>query len=329
MRSRHPSLRFAVASRLLLAIALLLLAPAAWAQSIQPLDRIVAVVNQGAIMASELDQRVEQARSQLTGRGIDSPPDQTLRRQVLEQMINEEIQMQLARSANLSVDDTELNRAVRSIAESNNMTLDQFADAVEADGLTLASVREEVRRELIMREVQQRQVGSRVNVSEREVDRYLDQQGASQGVRYRLAHILVALPQSPTSDQVNEAQQTIQRLRGELEDGADFAQLAAAESDGGQALDGGEIGWREAGEVPSVFAEAVPQLEVGEFSQPLRSPSGFHIVKLLDREQSGQSASGQDQRDQARQALFQRKANDELDIWLQEIRADAFVEVRL
>nr|WP_163500732.1 peptidylprolyl isomerase [Halomonas socia] len=329
MRSRHSSPRLAVTSWLMLAIGLLLLAPVAWAQSIQPLDRIVAVVNQGAIMASELEQRVEQARSQLTGRGIDSPPDQTLRRQVLEQMINEEIQLQMARSANLSVDDTELNRAVRSIAESNNMTLDQFADAVEADGLTLASVREEVRRELVMRELQQRQVGSRVNVSEREVDRHLDQQGATQGVRYRLAHILVALPQSPTSDQVSEAQQTIQRLRGELQDGADFAQLAAAESDGGQALDGGEIGWREAGEVPSVFADVVPQLEVGEFSQPLRSPSGFHIVKLLDSEQSGQSAGGQNQRDQARQALFQRKANDELDIWLQEIRADAFIEVRL
>ncbi|MBD3894847.1 peptidylprolyl isomerase [Halomonas sp. ML-15] len=328
MRSRQHSLRLAMASWLVLAIGLLL-SPSVLAQSIQPLDRIVAVVNQGAIMASELEQRVEQARSQLTGRGIDSPPDQALRRQVLEQMINEEIQLQMARSANLSVDDTELNRAVRSIAESNNMTLDQFADAVEADGLTLASVREEVRRELIMRELQQRQVGSRVNVSEREVDRYLDQQGASEGARYRLAHILVALPQSPTSDQVNEAQQKIQRLLGELQDGADFAQLAAAESDGGQALDGGEIGWREAGEVPSVFADAVPQLEVGDVSQPLRSPSGFHIVKLLDREQSGQSASGQDQRDQARQALFQRKANDELDIWLQEIRADAFVEVRL
>ncbi|WLI74548.1 SurA N-terminal domain-containing protein [Halomonas alkalicola] len=145
----------------------------------QSLDRIVAVVNQGAIMASELEERVAQTRSQLTAQQIDLPPERVLREQLLEQMILEEIQLQMAREAGLSIDDTELNRQVRAIAESNGMSLEQFADALEADGLALATVREEIRRELVLRELQQRRVGSRGNLSEREVERFMEQEGAS------------------------------------------------------------------------------------------------------------------------------------------------------
>ncbi|MCL7939835.1 SurA N-terminal domain-containing protein [Halomonas sp. ATCH28] len=145
----------------------------------QTLDRIVAVVNDGAIMQSELEARVAQTRSQIARQEQGTPPDDVLRQQVLDRMIVEEIQLQMARDANLSVDDTELNGQVRAIAENNGMTLDQFADALEADGLSLSVVRDQVRRELMMRQLQQRQVASRVNISEREVDRFVEQQGAS------------------------------------------------------------------------------------------------------------------------------------------------------
>ncbi|TDO09859.1 MULTISPECIES: SurA N-terminal domain-containing protein [Halomonas] len=146
----------------------------------QPLDRIVAVVNDSAIMHSELEERVDQTRAQIARQSQQGvPPEDVLRQQVLDRMIVEEIQLQLARDANLSVDDTELNRQVRAIAESNGMTLDQFADALEADGLSLAVVRDQVRRELLMRQLQQRQVASRVSISEREVDRFMAQQGVS------------------------------------------------------------------------------------------------------------------------------------------------------
>ncbi|PMR76679.1 SurA N-terminal domain-containing protein [Billgrantia endophytica] len=143
----------------------------------QSLDRIVAVVNQQAIMESQLADRVEQARSQLAGQGQSLPSQSVLREQMLEQIIVEEIQLQMASDAGLNIDDTELNRQMRAIAESNGMTLDEFADAVEADGLTIASVREEIRREMLMRELHQSQVGNRVNVSEREVERFMEQQG--------------------------------------------------------------------------------------------------------------------------------------------------------
>ncbi|MGC3871707.1 peptidylprolyl isomerase [Halomonas sp. GXIMD04776] len=250
----------------------------------EPLDRIVAVVNDDAIMASELEDRVIQTRSQLSSRNIALPDEAALRSQVLERMIVEQIQLQMAEKANLSVDDTELNRAVRSIAQNNGMSLDQFADALEADGLSLAVVREQVQREMLMRELQQRRVASGINVSDREIQRYIDQQGSSDNTRYRLSHILVGLPQSPSPEQVQSAQREVQALYQQLQSGADFAELAAAQSDGSNALEGGDLGWRRAAEIPAGFADVIPQLNVGQVSEPIRSPNGFHLIKLQAQE---------------------------------------------
>lgn len=175
---------FATLGALGLALCLGALPLTAVAQDFQPvqrqsLDRIVAVVNQQAIMHSQLEERMAQARSQLSAQGQSLPPETMLREYVLEQIILEEIQLQMAANAGLSIDDTALNRQMREIAESNNMTLDQFADALEADGLTMASVREEIRREMLLRELHQRQIGGRVNVSTREVERFIEQQGGN------------------------------------------------------------------------------------------------------------------------------------------------------
>lgn len=145
----------------------------------QPLDRIVAIVNEQAVMQSRLDERMAQVRSQLVAQGQELPPEGMLRERLLDQIILEEIQLQMAANAGLSIDDTTLNRQVRQIAESNGMTLDQFADALEADGLSVAVVREEIRREMVLRELHQRQIGGRVNISDREVERFIDQQGGN------------------------------------------------------------------------------------------------------------------------------------------------------
>lgn len=149
----------------------------AQAQQREPLDRIAVVVNEGAVMVSELNDRIEQTRMQLQTRGIETPPTQVLSEQVAERLILEEIQLQRAQEANLSVDPTELNRQLRAVAEGNGLSLEQFADRLEADGLSLGVVREQVRREMLMRELQQREVAGRVNLSEREVDRFIEQQG--------------------------------------------------------------------------------------------------------------------------------------------------------
>nr|WP_298410746.1 peptidylprolyl isomerase [uncultured Halomonas sp.] len=266
----------------------LTLSIASHALAVEPLDRIVAVVNDDAIMASELQDRVTQARSQLASRNIAVPDEAALRNQVLERMIVEQIQLQMAEEANLSVDDTELNRAVRSIAQNNGMSLDQFADTLEADGLSLAVVREQVRREMMMRDLQQRRVASGIKVSDREVQRYLEQQSGSDNTRYRLGHILIGLPQSPSPQQVQTAQTEAEALYQQLQSGADFAELAAAQSDGSNALEGGDMGWRPAAEIPAVFAEVIPQLGVGQVSEPIRSPNGFHLIKLQARDDGSQ-----------------------------------------
>lgn len=290
-----------------LALALPLLSLATQTTAAEPLDRIVAVVNDDAIMASELRDRLVQARSQLASRNIGMPDENVLRRQVMERMIVEQIQLQMAAQANLSVGDTELNRAIRAIAENNGMSLDRFADTLEADGLSLAVVREQIRREMLLRDLQQRRVASRVNVSDREVDRYLEQQGTNSNVRYHLAHILVSLPQSPSPERVTEAQEQAQDIYRRIQQGADFADLAAAESDASDALEGGDLGWRRAGEIPSVFAEQAPQLGVGQVSEPIRSPSGFHLVKLIDREGGQEQVVIEEQR--ARHILIETNPN--------------------
>ncbi|GHB16539.1 peptidylprolyl isomerase [Salinicola rhizosphaerae] len=291
-----------------------------------PLDRIVAVVNDDAIMHSQLESRVAQARNQLQSRNIQAPPGQALERQVLDRMIVEQIELQMAENANLNIDETQLNTTMRGIAKNNGLTLDQFADQLEQQGQTLAEVREQVRRELLIRQVQQSQVASKVTVSDREVDRFLEQNSQTSNASYHLAQILVAVPQSPTPDQVKQAQSKAQDLHQQLQNGADFQQLAVAQSDGAQALQGGDLGWRPAAQIPSIFAEVVPALSQGEVSQPIRSPSGFHLVKLLEtRGNSG----GKMTREQASQAIFQRKVNDELEAWTQEIRASAYIDNRL
>ncbi|WP_040244472.1 peptidylprolyl isomerase [Chromohalobacter japonicus] len=248
----------------------------------QPLDRIVAVVNKDAIMQSQLEDRVAQVSQQMASRNVPVPDKEDLRRQVLDRMIVEQIQLQMADRANVSIDDTQLNAAVRDIAENNDMSLDEFADSLEADGMSLAAVREQVRREMLLRQVQQSQVASRVNVTDREVDRYLEQQGESSNTAYHLAHILVSLPESPTPEQVEQAQAEARDLYRRLQDGADFQQLATADSDGEQALSGGDLGWRRGDQLPTIFADVVPQLADGEVSEPVRSPSGFHLVKRIE-----------------------------------------------
>ena len=249
---------------------------------------------------------------------------------MLERMILDEIQLQLANRSNLSIDDTELNRQLRTIAESNNMTLDQFANAVEADGMTLAEVREDIRREMLMRQVQQRQVGQRVSVSDRDVQRVLDQQGNQNSDQafveeIRARHVLVEL--TPTRSE-EQARARAQEVRQRLQQGADFASVAREFSDdSGSALNGGELGWVRPGQTVPAFEEALQTLNVNQISEPVRSQFGYHVIEVEERRR--QNVTNESRQEQVRQAIFQRRANEELQVWQQEIRAEAFVDVRL
>jgi peptidyl-prolyl cis-trans isomerase SurA len=263
-------------------IAGLVLATQVWAA---PMDRIIAVVNDEVILESELMDMSQTVRQQLRQREAAIPPADILRKQVLERLIIQRLQLQRAEEVGVRVGDDALNAALRQIANNNNMNLRQFRDVLEDDGYDFSQFRETIREEMIITRLRKSQVEDRVVVSDREVDNFLATQTIQSGSEeeYQLQHILISMPDAASPEQVQDAQQRLEKIQSLLAEGGDFAEVAAGYSDGQNALEGGELGWRKQGELPSLFAEAVPALSVGEVSEPLRSGSGFHLVRLKDK----------------------------------------------
>ncbi|HJO36959.1 MAG: peptidylprolyl isomerase [Pseudomonadota bacterium] len=244
------------------------------------LDRVVAVVNDDVILDSELDEQVEVVRAQIAASGRQTPGEDVLRRQVLERMIVREVQLQRARDTGLEADDARVNAAIANIAGQNRQTPERFLQALAAQGISPATFREGLAGDLMIERLQQRDVGRRINVSEREIEGLLEDSGDD--TQYRLQQILIAIPENAPSEEVQRRRAEAERVRQALQDGADFETIAASESDGQQALEGGDLGWRSRNEIPSMFAELVPQLEEGQISEIIRSPSGFHILRLAE-----------------------------------------------
>ena len=254
------------------------------------LDRVVAVVNDDIISASELDARLGRVREQLRQSGTAPPPPDALRRQVLERLILRRLQLQIALNSGMRVDDESLNRTILRIAEQNELTLREFRDAVERDGHDFARFREEIRDDILIAEVRRRRVENQINISQGDIDDYIsmmESRGAeADRHRYRIGHILIAVPDGASSEEIDEARERAERALEELRAGADFASMAVTHSDGQKALEGGDLGWRLASDLPTMLADAVLRLETGDVSEPVRSASGFHLVKLVDRQGS-------------------------------------------
>jgi peptidyl-prolyl cis-trans isomerase SurA len=249
------------------------------------LDGIAAIVNDGVVLKSELDLEVERIVERLRAQGTQLPPPQVLREQVLERLVIQRIQLQRAQRANIDVSDETLNQALANIAERNNTTLADLPRLLAAEGVDYASYRADLRNQIALDQLRQKEVVGRIGVSPREVDEYLARQAGKEGLNqeFLLAQILVAVPPSAGADQLRAAEEKINDLARRIAAGEDFAQLAVAYSDGQQALEGGSLGWRKGSELPSLFAEVAPGLAKGQVSPPLRSSSGFHLVKLDDR----------------------------------------------
>ena len=278
------------------------------------LDRIVAIVNDDIIAWSELETRLGRIRDDLRQSGTRLPPQDELRRQVLERLILLRIQLQLARAAGIRIDDERLNRTLLRIAEQNGLTLREFRDALERDGYDFAKFREDIREEIMISEIRKRRVENQIRISQRDVDDYLstmESRGAeADRYQYRIGHILIAVPDGASSEEIAEANAGAGSVLDEIRAGADFATMAVTHSDGRQALQGGDLGWRRASDLPTIFGDAVPRLEVGEVAGPIRSASGFHLVKLVDK------------RDGERQIVRQTRARHIL-IALDELTDDA------
>ncbi|OUD14638.1 molecular chaperone SurA [Thioflexithrix psekupsensis] len=250
----------------------------------QTLDYIVTVVNEEVITHSELQEQLRKAQTRLEQQGIRIPPDADLERQVLESMIMNTLQLQLATRTNVEVDDLTLNEALRNLASQQNMTLDELRDSIESSGFSYANFREDIRDELLIRRLQQRQVVSRINITDKEIDNFLVnqvQQGAIAS-EYRLFHILIATPEAASPEVIAAKKSQAETILSQLQQGADFQEMAVRVSDGQQALEGGDLGWRSAAQLPSLFLESVLSLSVGEASPLIRNAGGFHIIKLAD-----------------------------------------------
>jgi peptidyl-prolyl cis-trans isomerase SurA len=253
------------------------------AAAVQPIDRVVAVVNDDVITQAELDDQLATIKKQFARQNTRLPADAILKKQLLERMILRRIQLQMAARSNLRVDDDTLNRAIDNMAARNGLSLPAFRDAVTGEGMDFAKFREDMRDEIVISRLQKRQVDSTITVTEQEINNFLANQALQGGKQqeYHLGHILISVPEAASADDIAaaraKAQQTVAKLRG----GADFSQTAIAESDGQQALQGGDLGWRQSGALPTLFADWVKLHQVGEVSDPIRSPSGFHVIKLL------------------------------------------------
>ncbi len=247
------------------------------------LDWIVAQVNNDVIVASELGDRANRLRAELEARNTPLPDDRKFLRQVLERLVIEHIQLQLAASTGIIVDDARLDVTVEKIARQNDFSIQELADHVRQDGLSMLQFREQLRTEITIKQLRSRHVESRINVSEHEIDTMLthgSKTGADPNAEFQLLHILISVPEAASSDEIQQAKaratETIEKLRG----GEDFRQTAIAVSDGRQALNGGDLGWRKLGQLPTIFVDAVTQMSVGDISDLIRSASGFHIIKV-------------------------------------------------
>ena len=253
--------------------------------AIEELDSIAIVVNDNIISTQEVSNRLEDFKRQLDLQGKKSPPLNLLKKQVVERMIIDSIQLQLAKAQGIHIDDLSLNQALEGIAKNNKTTLENMRRTLQKKGMNYENFREQTRKDIMIRQIQQRMIYSRVKVSQQEIDIFLEQQkqsGQKANDKYHLAHILIATPEAASAEDIADALKKSETVLAELKNGKSFSDVALKHSKGRHALQGGDLGWRSAAQLPSLFLDTARSLKKGNTSKPLRSASGFHILKLID-----------------------------------------------
>jgi peptidyl-prolyl cis-trans isomerase SurA len=254
------------------------------------LDRIAAIVNEGLVLKSELDAQMDAVTKRLQEQKVELPSQSVLKQQVLDRLIVQEIEAQHAKRVGLTVSDEQLNSALQEIASRNKIAFDQLPTALAAQGVDYKQYRESMRKELTLNTLRQRDVISHINVSPRELEQFLArQQSSAANDEFNVSHILLSLPEAATPQQLEEITHKAQDLAARASKGEDFGQLAIANSNSQTALDGGQLGWRKGTQLPQFILDLVTQMKPGTVSAPVRTPSGFHIVKLNER-RSGEAA---------------------------------------
>lgn len=249
------------------------------------LDGIAAVVNDGVVLKSQLEIEIQRIVQRLEAQGTQIPPMNTLAEQVLERLVVNQIQLQRARRVGIQISDETLNVALSNVAQRNGTTLSELPTMLAREGIDYVAYRAEMREQLSIEQLRQRDVTGRIGITPRELEEYLERQEgrAFQNQEFNLSQILISISASATAEDVEAAEREISDIYKEVQAGESFVELAISRSDGQNALEGGDLGWRKGEELPTLFAEIVPGLEIGQVSEPVRSASGFHLVKLDDR----------------------------------------------
>ncbi len=252
---------------------------------IQKIDRIVAVVDQVVITENELIDRIQTVRSQLEKQGGNMPPTDVLQKQILERLINDRLLLQYAAQTGVRVDDTQLDKTVERIAEQNKMNVPDFRAALEQEGISFRKFREDIRNEIIIARLREREVDNRVNVTEAEIDNYLTTQSSRGDIQdeFEISHILIRTPEDGSPEELQKLREKAEKALKQLQDGTNFAEVSASMSDAPNALEGGKLGWKTSTQIPELFNEALKPLQPGQLTPILRSPNGFHILKMTDR----------------------------------------------
>ena len=304
-------------SRSILAIALagLLFAAGAQAQSYAasaPVDRIAAVVNEDVILRSELDRAVANIRAQYAGKETQLPPQDVLERQVMERLVLMRLQIARATDSGITASDEDLERAIQGVAEQNGMNVDQLRARITQDGMSFSEFRNNLRDEITTQKLRQSFAQGRINVSEAEVDAALATASTTASQQFHLAHILVGVPDGATSEQLATAQKKIEGVQGLINKGEmTFAAAAVRYSDSPNALEGGDLGWRGLNEIPPAFAQTIQQLQPGQMIGPIRGPSGFQLLQLVETRNQAAASGEQVTQFSARQILV--KIDDKTD----------------
>lgn len=257
---------------------------------VQPLDKVVAIVDESVVMASELHAKLRSIVGKLKANNTELPPEDVLRAQVLDFLVNEQIQLQMAKRAKVIISEREIDAMVERVRSSNKLSPAQFEQQLALEGISIAELREEMRREMTVRQVQQGSVNRRIQVTESEIDNFLNSTEGKfwNSPDYHLGHILIAVPSGSGEAEIAELEKKAQKIFQQASTGTDFRNLAVANSSGQNALDGGDLGWRKVAQLPGLFADQVGSLKVGDITAPFRSGAGFHLIKLYEQRGGGE-----------------------------------------
>jgi peptidyl-prolyl cis-trans isomerase SurA len=256
------------------------------APEIAKMDRIVAIVDQVVITEKELQDKIRVVSAQLEKKGVQLPPQDVLERQILERLINDSLQLQFAQQTGLRVDDIQLDKTIERIAEQNRMDVAQFRQTLEEEGISFRSFREDIRNEILLARLREREVDNRINVTEAEIDNFLITQSSRQDEtqdEYEVSHILIRAPEEGSPEELQQLRAKAEQALKQVQGGTSFSEVSARMSDAPNALEGGSLGWKTSTQLPALFIDALKAMQPGEVSPILRSPNGFHILKLTNR----------------------------------------------